>query len=102
MVRAALQLLITVGIGLTVSVGAQNLNIGSAEQSAVTSPSGKPIRSKAAAHDSTTTIAWGSAKPISSPAAMSIRRKINRGFSPASSIRANQNKAASGSEPLKD
>ncbi len=44
MVRAALQLLITVGIGLTVSVGAQNLNIGSAEQSAVTSPSGKPIR----------------------------------------------------------
>ena len=44
MVRAALQLLITVGIGLTVSVGAQNLNIGSAEQSAATNPSGKPIR----------------------------------------------------------
>lgn len=44
MVRAALQLLITVGIGLTVSVGAQNLNIGSAEQSAATSPSAKPIR----------------------------------------------------------
>ena len=44
MIRAVLQLLITVGIGLTVSVGAQNLNIGSAEQSAATSPSGKPIR----------------------------------------------------------
>ena len=44
MVRAALQLLITVGIGLTVSVGAQNLNIGSAEKSAATNPSGKPIR----------------------------------------------------------
>ncbi len=36
------------------------------------------------------------------PAAISIRRKMKRGFSPASTMRASQNIAASGSEPRSD
>jgi hypothetical protein len=39
---------------------------------------------------------------MSSPAAINIRRKMNRGFSPASTMRASQNNAASASEPRND
>ena len=39
---------------------------------------------------------------MSSPAAINIRRKMKRGFSPASTIRASQNSAASGSLPRSD
>ena len=39
---------------------------------------------------------------MSSPAAISILRKMKRGFSPASTMRASQNIAASASEPRSD
>ena len=65
-------------------------------------PSGKPTLSKASQQDCTTTMALGSAIPISSLAYISSLLKIKLGSSPASSIFASQNKVASGSEPLMD
>ena len=49
-----------------------------------------------------TTSAWGSAMPMSSLAKMTIRLAMKRGSSPASSMRASQYTAASGSEPRID
>ena len=65
-------------------------------------PSGKPTRSKASQQDCTTTIALGSARPISSQAEIKSLLKIKFGSSPASTILASQYKVASGSEPLID
>ena len=61
--------------------------------------SGRPIISTALAAATATTSAMGSALPMSSDAEMTSLLAIKRGSSPASSILAIQNKAASGSDP---
>jgi hypothetical protein len=53
-------------------------------------PSGRPTRSKASAAATTTRSALGSARPMSSLAKISMRRKMNLGSSPAYTILASQ------------
>ena len=64
--------------------------------------SGSPTNSTARAAASATTRASGSASPMSSLARMTSRRAMKRASSPDSSIRANQYRPASGSEPRTD
>ncbi len=64
--------------------------------------SGRPTNSTARAAASATTSAIGSASPMSSLARMTSRRAMNRASSPDSSIRANQYRPASGSDPRID
>ena len=65
-------------------------------------PSGNPTLSKASQQDWTTTIALGSAIPISSMEEIKSLQKMKFGSSPASTIFASQYNVASGSEPLID
>ena len=64
--------------------------------------SGSPTCSTAWAAAVASSSAIGSASPMSSLACTINRRAMKRGSSPASSIRASQNSAASGSEPRID
>ena len=64
--------------------------------------SGRPTNSRAWAAAVATTSACGSAMPMSSLAKMTIRLAMKRASSPASSMRASQYTAASGSEPRID
>ena len=64
--------------------------------------SGYPITSAALNAAAATWMACGSALPMSSDAAMRMRRAMNRGSSPASIMRASQYTAASGSLPRMD